>query len=325
MIPAITPHADNPSELPLGIRWEETIRDLAASFGGTETYNYSFGNEDFRQLVSWPQSPWPRLALSNPPSPSQQYLRETLLPQLLEHLLRNKAALRRKTSSPERALFEIGSIFTAHDSGRIPGVTETKHFGLVGSGASGSVAFMRNLLDQIFQVMGITGVAFIASDPANGCWHNDYQSLEFSGQVVGAIGSLKPGSFVPRKLQQPVACVEINLSALVTHATLEPAFFPRLNDAVVQYEAPGKYPAVFRDISLVSEMPVSPDTVQAAIERLGGESLKDTELFDTYQNSLSFHLTLAASDHTLTDTEADQILRVITQGLKKELGLDIRE
>ncbi len=324
-ISAITPVTPHPVSLPTPLLWEETMRDLAANFGATEAFNYSFGDTQFNSLVKYPESNTPRVKIANPPTPQQTYLRTELLPQLLAGLLVNKAVLRQKTSSPERSLFEIGSVFAAQDSGRVPGITETKHFGLVAAGASANLDYLRSLLDQIFQIMGLTGVAFTEDSHANHeFWSTDARLLIFSGENIGFIGSLSSRSLVSQKLQQPVACLELNLSALIPHATLSPDYTPVLDHNAVQYEAPSKYPAVFRDLSLQTNGHISADTIQATIERLGGTNLKDTELFDTYQDSFSFHLTFVAHDHTLTDTEADQLLRVISDGLSKELDLEIR-
>ena len=77
----------------------------------------------------------------------------------------------------------------------------------------------------------------------------------------------------------------------------------------IVYEAPMRFPYATRDITLW--FPKSVNTLEArrVIEDGGGELLKASELFDTFEKdgerSYSFHLSFGAPDRTLTTEEMD--------------------
>jgi phenylalanyl-tRNA synthetase beta chain len=102
-----------------------------------------------------------------------------------------------------------------------------------------------------------------------------------------------------------------------------------------------KYPAVFRDLSVLVAPEVTPEQVQEIIERTGGTLVVDVDLFDVYsaaddsaatpppgglpRQSLAFHITYQAADKTLTDDEVATVHNRIVKAVKTELDALLRE
>ena len=72
--------------------------------------------------------------------------------------------------------------------------------------------------------------------------------------------------------------------------------------------------------------------VDGEIREIGGKTVESAELFDIYRGpqvgenkkSVSFSVSLRASDKTLNDEEADGAVKKILKVLEKELGITLR-
>lgn len=118
-------------------------------------------------------------------------------------------------------------------------------------------------------------------------------------RVIGHAGQLHPGVIERCELPKGTCAVELNLDAIPIIEAL-PA--PRVSP----------FPAVFQDVSLVVDVDVAAQAVLDALRDGAGELLEDIRLFDVYtgpqigpdRKSLTFALRFRAPDRTLTEDEA---------------------
>ncbi|MGH3558409.1 MAG: phenylalanine--tRNA ligase subunit beta, partial [Mycobacterium sp.] len=117
--------------------------------------------------------------------------------------------------------------------------------------------------------------------------------------VVGHAGQLHPGVIERSGLPEGTCAVELDLDAIpVTEALPAPRVSP--------------FPAVFQDVSLVVDIDVAAQAVLDALRDGAGALLEDIRLFDLYsgpqiganRKSLTFALRFRAPDRTLTEDEA---------------------
>lgn len=117
--------------------------------------------------------------------------------------------------------------------------------------------------------------------------------------VIGHAGQLHPAVIERSGLPKGTCAMELNLDAVPITETL-PA--PRVSP----------FPAVFQDVSLVVDADVPAQAVMDAVRDGAGELLEDIRLFDAYtgpqlgerRKSLTFALRFRALDRTLTEDEA---------------------
>jgi phenylalanyl-tRNA synthetase beta chain len=137
--------------------------------------------------------------------------------------------------------------------------------------------------------------------------------------VVGHAGQLHPGVIERSSLPKGTCAVELNLDAMPIVEAL-PA--PRVSP----------FPAVFQDISLVVDAEVAAQAVADAVRDGAGELLEDLRLFDVYtgpqvgadRKSLTFALRFRAADRTLTEDEASAARDAAVRCAAERVGAVLR-
>lgn len=323
-----------PVALPRTISWREAVRDVCVKWGLTEMYNYSFANETLLQKIG--VSLADPLGIINPPAPELKYLRQSLLPGLLQNVYKNKGEFR------IQKLFEIGTVFSRGNGGVVPGVREKMHLaGAAVVGEKGSDNFIKMFVtDGLLPNLGITDVTreHEISDLLG-----QHTILRHRRKRIGQFGLLKQEIGRKLKFESPVAVFEVDLGALIALATNDPPYHQIFNDAY-QYQPFSKFPPVWRDISLLVSPGTRIETVQEVIESIGGKLVADVDLFDVYQPSpeaaggaarpdesmsppmsLAFHIKYQAADRTLTDSEVAAVHNRIVSSLQEDLAAVLRE
>ncbi|RAU89703.1 phenylalanine--tRNA ligase subunit beta [Mycobacterium colombiense] len=150
-------------------------------------------------------------------------------------------------------------------------------------------------------------------------WHPGRCAEVLVGDVaVGHAGQLHPAVIERSGLPKGTCALELNLDAIPIPLTL-PA--PRVSP----------FPAVFQDLSLVVPAQVPAQAVADAVRDGAGELLEDLQLFDVFtgpqigedRKSLTFALRFRAPDRTLTEDDAtaarDAAVRRATEAVGAEL------
>ncbi|MDT5177364.1 MAG: phenylalanyl-tRNA synthetase beta chain [Mycobacterium sp.] len=131
-------------------------------------------------------------------------------------------------------------------------------------------------------------------------WHpGRCAEILLDGAVVGYAGQLHPAVIERTGLPKGVCAVELDLSAV---PVIEPLPAPVVSP----------FPAVFQDVSLIVADDVAAQSVVDAVRDGAGELLEDVRIFDVYlgpqigdgKKSLTLALRFRAPDRTLTEDEA---------------------
>lgn len=314
-IPAKAVSGTKPELLPSNVLWRENLRDMLVAFGLAESINYSWEDDNVLRLLDSSFDAGVRLAISNPVSPNQKYLRTQLLPRLLQNALNNKSEFRKKFSGLPAGLFEIGMVFERGEGGRAAGVLEKEHAAavLVGQNAVEAAASLADKICELFGVPPRTGLV--------------------------KMETLQASTPLTKKIGLPVAMLEFDLDLLRSKASGSPSATSdwRETHEPKKYQAPSKYPPVYRDLAILVAPEVSIEHVQGIIEREGHDLVADVDLFDVYDNiqdresklaepvkNLAFHIAYQSNTHTLTSQEVDELHLKIVKALREELGAKLR-
>ena len=295
-------------KLPEIAQWREMVRDVLVAHNLTETSNYSFSDSNLEHMLGLAVVNDAALVVSNAVAPEQSHLRQSLLPRLAGNLLTNKAAWRTKFSHKESGVFEIGIVFQTGDGGLVPGVVEQEYAAVALVGESANEPAAHAIVTALCAPFGIT------NPPAD----------------IISILPVPAASPIQRKLGLPVVFIEINLSILLTHASLPPDYTPVSSGPIVVYQSTSKFPPVYRDLSLLVDAPVTSEQIQAIIAQVGGPTVAAVDLFDQYQpidssqKGLAFHVAYQAQDRTLNDSEVNSLHNNIIAALQRELKAQLR-
>ena len=263
------------------------------------------------------------LEVLNPLEADRPQLATTLLPGLLEALVRNVSR-----GAPDVALFGIEQVVLATpETGSVdpipvdrrPSVDEIAridralprqplHVGSVLSGlrepggpwGPGRAADATDAFEAVRVIGRACGVEFEFRAAQFLPWHpGRCAEVVLGGAVVGHAGQLHPAVIERSGLPKGVCALEIDLGAVPVGMRLPaPAVSP--------------FPAVFQDVSVIVADDVSAGAVVDAIRDGAGDLLEDVKVFDVYvgpqvgegHKSLALALRFRAPDRTLTEDEA---------------------
>ncbi|MFL7795069.1 MAG: phenylalanine--tRNA ligase subunit beta [Anaerolineae bacterium] len=307
----------------------ERVRDVLAGCGLDEVINYSLVNvEEEGQLWSADTSAAPSqyLRVINPLSAERAYLRQTLLPSLLNTTRENLRFLDRVS------IFEIGSIYLPVEGQTLP--DEPRRMSIVMTGPREPEAWMggqdrspmdfydlKGVVEALLSGLGLSGTFEPGQHPA--LHPGRCAQVRVEDNVVGMMGELHPQVQEAFDLPegQPVCALEFDLDELLaawgTPRTMTPI---------------SVHPPVYEDLAVVVDESTPEVKVRDLIAQTGSPLLRSVMLFDVYRGeqigsgrkSLAYRLVYQADDRTLTDKEAANLRNKIVRRLERELDATLR-
>ena len=306
----------------------ERVRDLLIGCGLDEVITYSMVDiEDEGNL--WPQGSQfdlgNYLRVRNPLSAERAYLRQTLLPSLLNTTRENLRFLDRVS------IFEVGAVYLPVEGQTLP--NEPRHLGIVTTGPRYARSWMagqartpvdfydlKGVVETLLTGLGLKGTFEPGKHPA---FHpGRCAQVSVGDDVVGVMGELHPLVREPFDLPaQPVCALEFDLDRLLAAWGA-----PRRMASI------SVHPPVYEDLAVVVDEGLPAVRVRDLIAQTGSSLVRSVVLFDVYRGeqvgagkkSLAYRLTYQADDRTLTDREVAKLRGKIIRRLERELGATLR-
>jgi phenylalanyl-tRNA synthetase beta chain len=315
-------HTLPPQDVAPIIGLKRNVRQHLAGAGFQEIISYSLTSLEVLKRL-WPVSGSPKpmpLRMANPMTVDQEYLRTTLRASLLEAV----AANRRHDEGSIR-IVELGRVYLPQPDG-LPIEPEVLCAVLHGprqeKGWSGE-AKPFDFFDAKGLAEGLLGKLGVAATYTPGS-NEDFRAgshavILVEGRKLGLVGQVHPAVSQSFDIDGPVYMLQLDLTGLLPHTL-----------SLAGYQAVPRYPAVVRDAALVVDSAVSHQQLAAVMS--GFPLLSGVSLFDVYsgkqlppgKKSLAYRLTFRSADHTLTDEEADKVLKQILKKLAGEFGATLR-
>lgn len=289
---------------------KDRIRRALVGLGMDEVVNHGFDERSWREVLSIPDGDL--VKVRNPMAAGQGALRGSLLPGLLATVETN---LSRGVDGG--MVFELGRVFSI-----ARGETDAlggAFFGRTGLPLSGkecvSFSAVKGLLDRLFGYLRLDGMS-VAADGVPSYFHPGRSGVwTDDGRPVGTFGELHPDLTGRFAVPTTVYTFEFGLAALLTA------------DRPARYTPIPQVPAAKRDLSLTVPVAVPEACVRAVL--VSESAVESILLYDLYageqvgegRKSLTYELSLRASDRTLTDA----LVAEIVERLTKQLGeIDVR-
>ena len=309
-------------------RRHTVLRHVLTASGCSEAITYSFVER--AASVPFVADEDDIVALTNPLSEKYAVLRPSLLPGLLDSLIRN-----RRRGHLDVRFFEIGRRFHQRD-GETGGVA----IAITGTGSPEHWSASRREVD-LFDIKGIVertcdalgiGALFepvshdvLVPGRAAGVMA---RLPEPSHEMVhlGHLGQLVPSVATARGFPAAGGAVyvaELDMAALAAVAIDR--------DRRTAVPVP-RYPSIVRDLALVVDATLPAAAVRGTIHTVAPETLVGVREFDRYEGkgvpdgcvSLALRLTFRASDRTLTDTEVQASVDTVVTALEQQHGAKLR-
>jgi phenylalanyl-tRNA synthetase beta chain len=307
----------------------QRTRDILVGCGLTEIIAYAMTSLDSidRARVAGPAAnPDDYVRIANPISQEREFLRQSLLPTMLETLRTNSRYRQRMV------LFEIGRVYLPQAGEELPLEQRRLAIALTGTVQPASwhqkaeaplLGFMhlKGIVDTLVQRLNVPRVQCTPTSHPT-LTPGRTASLAWADAALGVMGEVHPQVCERFDLpEQPVAILELDLDLLLARRQ------PR------RYQPILRFPAVLEDMALVVDADTPAQAVEDTIRAGGGNLLRQVELFDLYQGesipagkkSLAYALTFQAEDRSLTDDEVRTIYQHIQQHAAATLGAQPRQ
>jgi phenylalanyl-tRNA synthetase beta chain len=328
-LPVVLPSRDlSPApENPL-IAFKTRLRGIMRRAGANEVLTYSFVPE--RLLKAAGQDPKETYHIRNALSPDLQYYRLNLLPSLLEKTRPNV-----KNGYDSFMLFEIGRGHNKNllDEPGLPAGIELLAGVSVNPYAKGAPYYQAyQIADYLLAELNITDITLTPLKEADlkmkssmlNCYEPSRTSLLWGGdRPLGLIG--EPSQELRAALKLPAATSMFELEIPNLFDTAQPESYRPLN----------KFPELSEDIclKLPAELPYADadELVWDELRKIGSKhgyigEIATLDIFqredDKTHKQITWRITMAHPDRTLTKTEANKVLDEIARAAKKEFNAE---
>ena len=287
---------------------EDKVKDALVSLGLYEMYNYNFTSPSVFDSLLLPAESELRKAVRilNPFGEDQSLMRTTLIPGMLDSLVRNS-----NRKSGHLRFFEVGN--THVDTGAdLP--EERKQVGIVLAGESVDFYLIKGMIEELFRVLSVKNVTYQTSTASYLQPGRAAQIVSADGEYLGVFGEVHPDVADSWKADGRVYVAELRFSAIAEGRAIGKRFEPL-----------PRFPVVDRDLAVVVDASLESVALKRIIENApAGVLISDVRLFDTYagigipsgKKSLAFSFALRADDHTLSDEEIKRAMDAIIDSLK---------
>lgn len=312
----ITPGGYSPVQ-----KFEKNLKEYSYGTGYSEVLTLSFiGDKVFDKLLL-PQDDPKRIAtiISNPLGEDQRLMRTTTLHSILEVAARNYS---HRVAAVN--LFEIGTVYrpaVADGKADLAVLPQEYKVWTLCSYGSGDFYRLKGAIEAVLKSLTINNYT-VEPCTDNPSYHpGRTANLLTDGVVFGTIGQVHPLVAQNYGIDTEVYCAELDFNTLYDLSICEKLYTPL-----------PKFPATTRDLALVCNEDTPVLHLQNAITEVGGKTLESVELFDIFRSpklgenkkSVAFSLSLRNSDHTITDEEADKVIRKALINLEKKCNAVIR-
>ena len=265
------------------------------------------------------------LALSTPPSPTEKYVRSTLLPNICKAIVKNEH------SFDEFSIFEEAQIFADRDYTteyaeveKLP--YQRKHLGCAFVGKSDNVADLfrkaKGVIGMMPRYTHMEGFTFKREEKPYWADETVWLNVYLGDDKIGDIGLLS------RK--GAIACGIKVLSAVLVELDMD-AFVP-LKSRTNKYAKLPEFPTNNYDLSFLIDSMVKWSEIYEAITEKKTENLQEVLFVDEYKGkqvpegkkSITIRLVIGSDEKTLTGADIEAVANSVVKKLTKKLSIDIR-
>ncbi len=294
---------------------ENLAGELCRDAGYNEIITYSFISPTYYDKINLPADSPSRNSkrILNPLGEDTSIMRTEILPSMLEILTRNYN-YRNKSAK----LYELGKVYIPRADGR---ADEPKKLALGAYGQDMDFFKLKGAVELVLGGMRIGALRFTAkSDEPS--FHPGRCAAVWSGDVfLGVMGQIHPKVAENYQVDTELYAAVLDFGAMYSCMAAEPEYTPL-----------PKFPTVTRDIAVVCDEALPVAELEDCIRAAGGKLLCGVTLFDIYtgvhipegKKSTAFSLLMRADDRTLTDDDADGVMKTVLESLKEKFGAVMR-
>ena len=321
-------NSSQPGGLSREQKLKRKIKRYLQSTGLNETITYSLTNKGFAKRLISPEiveESFEPIELAMPMTEDHQFLRLSILPELLQTLAYNRAR-----SQYHIGYYELGSIFISNEK---PLSNQPKELPRLAGALTGTwhdhswqqeqkeVDFfvVKGIVEGLLDYLKIE--ATFKQAKLDDMHPGRCAILEVGENVIGFLGQIHPNLAKELDIKDTYV-FDLNVEKLL-----------ELADDVPDYQSIPKYPSIMRDIAFVVDENVHAADIKCEIEKIGAPLVKNVHIFDLYsgenvdrgKKSIAFRLQYQHPDKTLTDKEVEASYEKIVDKIGAAFSATIRK
>ena len=265
------------------------------------------------------------LSLATPPSPTERFIKSSLLPNICRAIVKNERNFERFDIFEESKVFLDERYTSNYKNEKLP--IEERHLGCAFVGKSDDISALyrhaKGIIEAMPRFTHMEGFTFKKEEKPYYADEVVWQNIYVGDKKIGDIALLSKKAALACGIKVLSAVlVEINMDELVP-------FKSRTNRFVRMPE----YPMTDYDISfLVDSMVKWEEIYTAAMEKAKGGLLRSVSFVDEYKGkqvpdgkkSLTIRLVIGSDEKTLTASEVEEVANGVMKKLSKTFGAERR-
>jgi len=308
---------------------QEEMQSIMTGLGFTEIITYSFISPESADILGAERDSMLRsfVALLNPLTIDQSVLRTSLIPGLM-------AAVKINMDRDEKGLrlFEWGKTFVQNDKDQLPLEKISVAAVMIGrhqekswyqDERDGDYFDMKGAAEALLNGSGLREICFRREKGAPGYDPEVLAGIYGSDRRIGQVG--KVASNVMRAYDLKHA------DAYLFELDVEPILM--LRSGTNLFRPFPRFPAVFRDLSLLVDRRIESARLMEIIRREGGDLLESVRIFDLYEGeqvgplekAIAFRISYRSAHETLEGERVNRLHWAIIEKIREETGGRLRE
>ena len=313
-IPLTIPATSDKGHLTREQSLERSIKNLLAGLGMNEAVCYSLTSDE--RLYEFAEEK-EAIKVLMPFTEEREYMRQSLIPSLLDVISYNKA---RKIDSVK--FFEISDVYYEGGSrkllsGALSGIYEKSLW----QQKVEKVDFflVKGIIEELLTKLGIKAT-YVAAGKKN--MHPGKCAKIMVGDIeLGYLGAIHPKYQKDHSLNETYV-FELDYDLLLAKS-----------EEAIKYTPVSKYPSITRDLAIVCRKDINASDIAALIKQTGKKILVDISLFDLYMDEsigtenkqLAFKLTFCDNEKTLESADVEKVIRSILNRLEFTYQAKLRQ
>jgi len=320
-----------PSEEPelLELRVRDRVREIMVGAGFTEIITYSFiGPGAVESLGEGADTPLQAfVSLLNPLSVDQSVMRTSLIPGLMATVKNNVVHDHR-----ELKLFEWGKVYIHKTEDELPqekpvlaAAMSGPYRGKTWHNQERYVDFydIKGVCETLLKTLGAEGCHFERLDGVEGYESGASAGICVEGTRLGRLGRISTRAIQAYDLEEEtVYALEVDIELLLPYLS-----------GTVKFEPFARFPAVYRDLSLIVDRRTESGKIVDIIKEKGGGLVESVHVFDLYQGdrvgpsekAIAFRVCYRSGRKTLDGREVNHLHEAIVEALNRRAGARLRE
>ena len=304
--------------LSLKLRVENIARDVAESFGFSESMTYSFESPKVFDKLKIDENDELRktVVIINPLGEDYSMMRTLPLNGMLTSLSNNY-----NRRNKDVRLYEIANVYIpkALPVTELPDERTQLTLGMFGAG---DFFDLKGVVEEVVEKIGLKNLKTYDPNAGKNFLHPGRQANIMYGDIVlGYMGEVHPDVADAYNIGTKAYVAVLDMPTIIENANFD-----------IKYTGIAKYPAVSRDLSMVMKKDIMVGQVEEVIRKNGGKLLESCKLFDVYEGdqiaegykSVAYSISFRATDHTLEEKEITAVMDKVLKGLEN-MGIELRK